>query len=74
MLANLDGSLTVKKNSSHLFTEINNTAQSRRKLITAFQYFYLIDLVFFSPQSFFKNIFTRAIDTFAASLSIIDRL
>ena len=40
VLANLDGSLPVKKNYLLLFTENNNnTAQTDGKLITAFQYF-----------------------------------
>ena len=48
ILANLEGSRTVKKNHySLLFIEINNTAQTEKKLITAFQYFYLIDSIFF---------------------------
>ena len=72
VLANLDGSLIVWKKNLLQFTEINNSAQTEGKLITAFQYFWLIDLVFYSVQSYFKIIFTPVIYTFTASLSIID--
>ena len=47
VLANFDGFLTVKKDSRLLLTEINNTAQTERKLITGFQHFCLFDLFFF---------------------------
>ena len=65
--------LLSETNFGLLFTEINNTAQTERKLIAAFQYFCLIDLVFFYIQSYFENIFTSVINTFTANLSVIDR-
>ena len=43
-------SLSAPNNSRLLFTEINNTAQTEGKLVTAFQYICLIAFVFFSPD------------------------
>ena len=53
VLPNLDGSLTLNKNY-RLFTNINNTAQTEGKLITEFQLFCLLTLVFFPPKSYHR--------------------
>ena len=73
ILANLDGSLNVKTKSRVQFTEKKTLHEPAKGNYIRLMYFYLIGEVLFSPQSYFTNIFTEVINTFTASLSIIDR-